>query len=140
MKAERKNKHTCIRRKVGAILVDRNGYICGTGYNGVAAGQTHCIDTPCPGAPYSSGVSLEVCEAIHAEQNALLQCKDKDNIFACYSTVEPCITCTKLLMNTTCTKIIFNERYKGKTGRNLWYQSRGPMNWVDVNTLYFMDI
>jgi deoxycytidylate deaminase len=66
---------TCKRRKVGCILVNSKKHVIATGYNGVAAGQEHCIDNPCEGAQLKSGEGLDKCEAIHAEQNALLQCK-----------------------------------------------------------------
>jgi dCMP deaminase len=38
---------TCKRRKVGCILVNSKKHVIATGYNGVAAGQEHCIDNPC---------------------------------------------------------------------------------------------
>ena len=67
---------TCARRKVGCILVNQKRHVIATGYNGNPAGQKHCIDYPCKGATAKSGRDLELCEAIHAEQNALLQCKN----------------------------------------------------------------
>jgi hypothetical protein len=39
-----------------------------------------------------SGTGLDVCEAIHAEQNALLQCKDVEQIDTAYVTAMPCMT------------------------------------------------
>ena len=67
---------TCARRKVGCILVNSKKHVIATGYNGVSSNQEHCIDNPCKGARLKSGQGLDLCEAIHAEQNALLQCKD----------------------------------------------------------------
>src|SRR5689334_20181011 len=84
---------TCARRKVGCVLVDEQKNIIGSGWNGNARGLSHCIDTPCPGASEKSGskTSLYLCEAIHAEQNALLQCKDVQTIHTCYISCSPCI-------------------------------------------------
>jgi deoxycytidylate deaminase len=56
------------------------------------------------GAKFKSGEGLDVCQAIHAEQNALLQCKDVYDIETIYCTVSPCIHCVKLLLNYFCKK------------------------------------
>ena len=102
---------TCARRKVGCILVNSKKHVIATGYNGVSSGQEHCIDNPCKGARLKSGQGLDLCEAIHAEQNALLQCKDVYDIDTVYCTLSPCIHCLKLLLNTSAKHIIFMEKY-----------------------------
>lgn len=113
-------RSTCRRRRVGCVLVDSHRHVIATGYNGVASGQPHCIDKACPGAGYPSGKGLEHCEAIHAEQNALLQCKDTRQIEVAYITASPCTTCVKLFMNTGCKRIVFLEEYPQPAARNLW--------------------
>jgi dCMP deaminase len=104
-------RSTCIRRNVGCVLVDNYDNVMSTGYNGVARGMAHCIDKPCPGARSKSGQGLDLCEAIHAEQNALLQCKDVTKIKDCFTTTAPCIHCIKLLMNTCCSNIYYLNPY-----------------------------
>lgn len=134
---------TCLRRAVGCVLLDADGFILSTGYNGVAAGQPHCnkstivrrnwnkaelkYDEPdveftnsCPGAFAASGTSLDSCHAIHAEQNALLRCPDVRRVHACYVTASPCMTCTKLLMNTSCQHIVFDQPYPHNDAQLLW--------------------
>ena len=111
---------TCARRKVGCVLVDHYGHVLSTGYNGPPHNWVHCIDTPCPGASAASGTSLELCEAIHAEQNALLQCKNVYKINTCYCTHSPCIHCTKLLLNTGCRFIFFTHQYSHTEAKGLW--------------------
>lgn len=111
---------TCARRKVGCVLVNERGHIIATGYNGVPAGHRHCIDDPCPGASFASGEGLDRCEAIHAEQNALLQCRNVQEIAYAYTTTQPCMTCTKLLLNTSCHTIIYNEPYAHSEAEKLW--------------------
>lgn len=112
---------TCARRKVGCVLTDVKGRIIATGYNGPARGLAHCTDTPCQGANCPSGQGLDKCEAIHAEQNALMQCSNVDQIHACYVTVSPCIHCVKMLMNTGCKLIVFSEEYAhSKEVKELW--------------------
>jgi dCMP deaminase len=122
--------------------LDIHGHVLSTGYNGVAAGLPHCnevtepISNPnrehwqrakepvyghaCSGANSSSGTDLDACEAIHAEQNALLQCRDVNTINTCYTTVSPCITCVKLLMNTSCQRIVFEKEYPHPQAKVLW--------------------
>lgn len=116
---------TCARRKVGCVLVNSLGHVLSTGYNGVARGLKHCTDFPCTGVNAPSGEKLDTCEAIHAEQNALLQCRDVQEIEVCYTTVSPCLHCIKLLMNTGCKQIAFLEEYVGaEKSRDLWLSSR----------------
>lgn len=139
---------TCLRRAVGAVLVDVKGRVLATGYNGVARGMPHCNDAElvtiypepgvlggpivgheekvtyphaCPAATAASGTQLDGCKAIHAEQNALLQCANVDAIEACFVTCSPCLTCVKLLLNTPCFYIYFAEPYAHDApSRELW--------------------
>jgi dCMP deaminase len=137
---------TCCRRQVGAVLLNTRGHVLATGYNGTAAGQPHCneaveildgierdivhfkdvrrthLEYPhaCPGYQSPSGTNLDGCQAIHAEQNALLQCRDVYAIHTCYVTTSPCMTCVKLLLNTTCERIVFTEEYPHTEARELW--------------------
>jgi len=113
-------RSTCARRSVGCVLVDIDGYISATSYNGVPRNFPHCIDSPCPSANAESGKDLDLCVAIHAEQNALLQCKDTQQIYTAYCTVAPCITCVKLLLNTSCHRIFFLKDYPHPDSRKLW--------------------
>ena len=115
------SRGTCIRRRVGCVLVSKDGKVLATGYNGVPSGFHHCIDTPCEGARFKSGKGLDKCEAIHAEQNALLQVSDVSLIDTAYCTTAPCIHCLKLLLNTGCKRIVFNEDYPhSDASRDLW--------------------
>jgi dCMP deaminase len=96
-------RSTCSKLAVGCVLTDAKGRIIGTGYNGVPQGCVHCTDHPCRGATAPAGSDL--CEAVHAEQNAMLQCREVDKIFACFCTHVPCLRCMKQLMNTPCREI-----------------------------------
>jgi len=103
---------TCVRRQVGCVLADEVGHVLATGYNGVTSGAPHCNEGwLCSGAGLPSGQGLDLCEAVHAEQNALLQCRDVSRIYTCYVTVSPCVTCAKLLMNTACQRVVYANRY-----------------------------
>jgi dCMP deaminase len=106
------SRSTCARRAVGAIITDATGHVLSMGYNGVPRGMPHCVDVPCPGANRPSGIDLDLCEAIHAEQNALLQCHRLDLAHALYCSVMPCYTpCAKLIVNTSILRIVVKEEY-----------------------------
>lgn len=123
-------RSTCLRRQVGCVLLNARGHILATGYNGTAAGQLHCnqhdpfeptgFPHACLGAHAPSGTNLDACEAIHAEQNALLQCRDVYAIHTCYATASPCMTCTKLLLNTSCERIVYVNEYPQPEAGMLW--------------------
>ncbi len=114
-------RSTCGRRKVGCVLLDSDGKVLSTGYNGVPMGVAHCTDTPCPGNDLPTGMGHDICQAIHAEQNALLQCADVGKVQTCITTTAPCMACVKLLMNTHCNTIIFAEAYDVHSeAKELW--------------------
>jgi dCMP deaminase len=119
------SRGTCPRRKVGCVLVSEDNKVLATGYNGVPSGFAHCIDEPCEGAKYRSGLGLDKCEAIHAEQNALLQVADVNLIETAYCTTAPCIHCLKLLLNTSCYKIVFNEDYPHSAASKALWEKAG---------------
>lgn len=153
---------TCCRRSVGCVLVNARGHVLATGYNGVAAGVPHCnemveigsdfkvvsrnplVEMPqrmvpsypnaCAGAIATPGTALELCEAIHAEQNALLQCRDPWSIHTAYVTASPCVTCVKLLLNTSCERIVFAERYAHDgPAQELWRRGRQDLaEWLHI--------
>lgn len=112
-------RSTCARRAVGCVLVNEQGHVLATGYNGVCRGSDHCIDVPCAGANQPSGEGLYLCQAIHAEQNALMQCRNINEIYTAYVTASPCISCMRLLANTSVKHIIFKEEYPHHESREL---------------------
>lgn len=107
---------TCPRRSVGCVIVNKFDHIKSTGYNGVPRNYPHCIDKPCGGENSASGQGLNSCMATHAEQNALLQCDNVMEIEKIYITTSPCITCAKLIGNTSCKQVIYSEEYSDKSG------------------------
>ena len=117
---------TCARRKVGCILVDDRNRVLATGFNGVAPGMPHCLDegNRCEAADAVSGSLLSECRASHAEQAALLHCSDVNKIATAYVTVSPCSDCTKLLLLTSCQRIVFLAEYPHKLAR-VWWEDDG---------------
>ena len=103
-------RSTCIRRKVGCVLVDTRKHIVATGYNGVPYGFPHCLDRPCEGAFAPSGVDLDKCLAVHAEVNAFLQLTSEDKLTA-YLPATPCFSCAKMICNSNVVRIVAKEWY-----------------------------
>ncbi len=109
---------TCLRRKVGAVLV-KDKKILATGYNGAPAGLEHCLDIGCLREELNipSGQRHELCRASHAEQNVLIQASlhgisVKGSTL--YATNQPCIICAKMLINAGVKKIIIASGYPDK--------------------------
>src|SRR4030042_226545 len=109
---------TCLRRRVGAVLV-KDKRILATGYNGAPRGLKHCLDTGCMRQKLKipSGERHELCRALHAEQNALIQASlygisVKDSVL--YSTNQPCVICAKMLINAGIKEIVIADGYPDK--------------------------
>ena len=88
---------TCIRRGVGCVLV-RDKRILATGYNGAPTGLRHCGETGClrQQLHVPSGQNHELCRALHAEQNALIQAARYGIIVegaTLYVNTQPCVLC-----------------------------------------------
>ena len=92
---------TCLRRQVGCVIVDINGYILSTGYNGTPSGEPHCDERNCLGRP--------TCNAIHAEQNAIARLTLPRDAWALYCTTKPCLACQKLISVTSIELVIYGE-------------------------------
>lgn len=110
-------RSTCVRRKVGAILVKDNTIIS-TGYNGAPKGLMNCSSEP--GRCYRnkhnipSGEKLDMCYAQHAEVNALLNAM-KSGVelkgASIYVTTFPCSTCAKALIQVGISNIYYLDEY-----------------------------
>ena len=105
-------RSTCLRRKVGAVAV-KDKHILATGYNGVPSGIEHCMNVGCLRAQLNIP-SGEICRAIHAEQNIIIQCAIHGiNLEGAdiYCTTQPCFICTKMLINCGIKRIYIVESY-----------------------------
>lgn len=122
-------RSTCLRRHVGAVLVKDNRIIA-TGYNGAPSHLEHCseMEGGCLREKLNipSGQRHELCRAIHAEQNALVQCAkygipcDGSTV---YVTVSPCIICLKLLINAGIKRIVTYDYYPDELSKKMIEES-----------------
>ena len=109
-------RSTCLRRNVGAVIV-QNKHIIATGYNGAPRGLAHCEELGgCLreklGVP--SGKRHELCRALHAEQNAIIQAATLGHSIegaSIYITHQPCVICAKMIINAGIDKIVVKEGY-----------------------------
>ncbi|HOQ37178.1 MAG TPA: cytidine/deoxycytidylate deaminase family protein [Acetivibrio sp.] len=110
-----KTRSTCLRRQVGALIV-KDKRILSTGYNGAPVGCKHCSEIGClrEELKVPSGQRHELCRAIHAEQNAIVQAAYSGtsvNGGTLYVTNQPCVLCSKMIINAGIKKIVFKGDY-----------------------------
>lgn len=109
------SRATCLRRRVGAILVKDN-HILASGYNGAPAGLAHCLDVGClrQQQRIPSGQRHELCRGLHAEQNALIQAAVHGVAIrgaTIYVTHQPCVLCAKMIINAGIERVVFAGDY-----------------------------
>lgn len=106
---------TCRRHHVGAVAV-KNKHILTTGYNGAPAGVPDCLELGCLRDENNipSGTRHEICRAVHAEQNVIIQAAQHGvNLEGAtvYCTHTPCILCAKMLANARIRRFVSFGQY-----------------------------
>ena len=117
-------RSTCLRRQVGAIIV-KEKHIIATGYNGAPKGLPHCeelggclrekLEIP-------SGERHELCRALHAEQNAIIQAATLGQSIegaTIYITHQPCIICAKMIIHAGISRIVIRRGYPDEMSREM---------------------
>ncbi len=122
-----KKRSTCMRRQVGAVIVKDNR-ILATGYNGAPKGIRHCGETGClrENLNIPSGERHELCKGLHAEQNAIIQAAVFGSAIeggTIYTTLSPCILCTKMLINSGIKRIVLRDEYNDQLSKELLQES-----------------
>ncbi len=130
-------RSTCLRRHVGAILV-KDKRILATGYNGAPKKIEHCAITGCIREQMNipSGERHEICRALHAEQNALLQAATygvKIEGATVYCTTQPCVMCAKMLINVGVKKIYVLESYPDPLALSLLEEANIEIEYFEIN-------
>ena len=110
-----KTRSTCLRRQVGALIV-KDKRILASGYNGAPSGVAHCAEVGCLRQQLNipSGERHELCRAIHAEQNAIVQAAYSGTSVSgstMYVSLQPCSLCAKLMINAGIKKLVFRGNY-----------------------------
>lgn len=100
------NRSTCIRRKVGCIIVPNDlSNISSIGYNGSLPGEENGCKAEGSG----------MCGCIHAEVNALKKINTLDDC-TLLTTLSPCLNCSKHILKFPITKVIYLEQYRDTSG------------------------
>lgn len=123
------SKASTCRVQIACVIV-RNNILLGIGYNGSASGDSHCADIGClfvENPIAGSGASGKSCiRTIHAEMNAVLKCEargsERDGWLTAYSSYQPCLNCTKALIQIGVRTIIWRKAYKDEW-RDLYVNS-----------------
>lgn len=103
-------------RKIGAVIV-KDKRIMTTGYNGAPAGVITCVERgECMRRKLNipSGTHHELCYAVHAEQNAIIQAARLGVSIAgatLYCTHQPCVLCAKMIVNAGIVRVVYREGY-----------------------------
>jgi dCMP deaminase len=114
------------------VLADQRGRILATGYNGPSSGVSHCTErgctqeTSCQGKEPGCACSVIPgnCDAVHAEQNALIQCNNIEAIYYAAVTRAPCLPCTRLLLNSAVSTVIFNDESSHSEAKQYFLDAR----------------
>lgn len=117
------SRSTCLRRRYGAVIV-KDHVIVSTGYNGAPRGVLNCADiNRCARRELNvpSGERYELCEAVHAEQNAIVngspeRMKDATIYIAGFeengdaAEGRPCLLCSRMILNAQLKKIVYLKK------------------------------
>ena len=103
-------------RAIGAVIV-KDKRVMTTGYNGAPAGLPTCKERgECLRRKLgvASGTHAEICYAVHAEQNAIIQAASMGQSIegaTIYVTHQPCVICAKMIINAGIRRIVVREGY-----------------------------
>ena len=120
-------RSTCLRHHIGAVAV-RDKHILSTGYNGAASGLKDCLELGClrDELNIESGTRHEICRAIHAEQNVIIQAALHGITLSgatVYCTHTPCILCAKMLVNSRIKRFVTFGNYADDAFKKLFQEA-----------------
>lgn len=98
---------TCGKLQVGVAIYSLDWQLLSTGRNGNPRGELHCLDDDC----YQIGGH---CQAIHAEENSLLQGARTGVRLQggrMFTTHVPCYRCAGLIINVGLHSVIYRDVY-----------------------------
>ncbi len=119
----------CVRRQVGALIV-KNKMIISDGYNGTPAGfENVCEDENNKTKPY----------VLHAEANAITKVARSNNSSegaTLYVTASPCIECSKLIIQSGISRVVYSEHYHLMDGIELLEKAGIEAVYIPVEELH----
>ena len=115
-------------RSIGCVIV-KDRRVMTTGYNGAPAGLKTCRERgECMRRKLGieSGTRAELCYAIHAEQNAIIQAAKLGVSIdgaTLYCTHQPCSVCAKIIINTGIKRVVYEHGYPDEFSLQLFRES-----------------
>ncbi len=117
------SRSTCLRRRYGAVIV-KDKVIVSTGYNGAPRGSVNCVDRGiCKRKELNvpAGERYELCEAVHAEQNAVIngppeRMKEATIYIAGFeengefADGRPCLLCRRMIKNAMIKEVVYLKK------------------------------
>jgi dCMP deaminase len=106
---------TCQRHSVGSVIV-KDKQVISTGYNGAPRGAKDCLELGClkDKNGIKSGDGHNLCRAVHAEQNAIIQASSRGMDMrgaTMYCTHTPCNICARMIANSGIKEVVMFEKY-----------------------------
>lgn len=131
-------RSTCLRRKVGTVLV-RDNQILSTGYNGSPKGIAHCAEVGClrEQMKLPAGSNHELCRGVHAEQNAIIQAGlngSSTRGATLYCTHQPCSICARLIINAEIKTIYVASTYPDSLAEKLLSEAGIEVHFYDLES------
>ena len=74
----------------------------------------------------ASGTRHELCYAVHAEQNAIIQAARLGTVLevaTLYCTHQPCVICAKMIINAGIKRIVYGEGYPDEFALELLHEA-----------------
>jgi dCMP deaminase len=129
-------RSTCLRRRVGAVII-KDKRILTTGYNGAPSGLSHCREVGCVREANSvpSGERHELCRALHAEQNAILQAALYGISIGgatIYCTNHPCVLCAKMIINAGMKEVVIAASYPDQMSASILAEAGIKVRTIDA--------
>jgi dCMP deaminase len=120
-------RSTCLRHHMGAVAV-KDKHILTTGFNGAPSGLKDCLELGCLRNENNipSGTRTEICRAIHAEQNVIIQAALHGiSLEGCtiYCTHTPCVLCAKMMVNAKVKRVVIFTKYADDSFKELFREA-----------------
>ena len=118
------------RKQVGCLIV-RDGMIISDGYNGTPRGfNNECEVLAAPRHSDYPEVLVTKPEVLHAESNAITKLAKSTQSSASatlYTTISPCFECSKLMIQSGISRVVYREKYKDDRGIRLLEKANIPV-------------
>jgi len=138
-------RSTCRRHNVGAVAV-KDKHILSTGYNGAPSGLQDCLVLGClrDELHIPSGTRHEICRAVHAEQNVIIQAALHGVSLegaTVYATHTPCVLCAKMLTNARIKRYVSFGQYADNSFLEMFREAGIAFEQLPKpsNTIVFLD-